>query len=92
MKRIAVLAATTAALLVAPASEALAGKRYSATITRTTYGIPHIEARDWRGVGYGVAYAYAEDNLCLLAEEFATVAGERSRFWGPEAKAVLGFE
>jgi acyl-homoserine-lactone acylase len=52
MKRIAVLAATTAALLVAPASEALAGKRYSATITRTTYGIPHIEARDWRGVGY----------------------------------------
>lgn len=81
-----------AVLMTAPASEALAGKRYAATITRTTYGIPHIEARDWRGVGYGVAYAYAEDNLCLLAEEFATVAGERSRFWGPEAKAVLGFE
>ncbi len=92
MKRIAVLAATAAALVVAPASEALAGKRYAATITRTTYGIPHIEARDWRGVGYGVAYAYAEDNLCLLAEEFATVAGDRSRFWGPEGKAVLGFE
>jgi len=92
MRQIAVLAATAAALVAAPASEALAGKRYAATITRTTYGIPHIEARDWRGVGYGVAYAYAEDNLCLLAEEFATVAGERSRFWGPEAKAVLGFE
>jgi len=92
MKRMAMWAAATAALVVAPAGEALAGKRYAATITRTTYGIPHIEARDWRGVGYGVAYAYAEDNLCLLAEEFATVAGERSRFWGPEAKAVLGFE
>lgn len=92
MKRMAMWAATAAALVVAPASEALAGKRYAATITRTTYGIPHIEARDWRGVGYGVAYAYAQDNLCLLAEEFATVAGERSRFWGPEAKAVLGFE
>jgi len=92
MKRIAVLAATAAALVAAPASEALAGKRYAATITRTTYGIPHIEARDWRGVGYGVAYAYAEDNLCLLAEEFATVAGERSLHFGPEAKAVLGFE
>ncbi|MBA4052501.1 MAG: acyl-homoserine-lactone acylase, partial [Erythrobacter sp.] len=92
MKRIAVCAAAAAVLMTAPASEALAGKRYAATITRTTYGIPHIEARDWRGVGYGVAYAYAEDNLCLLAEEFATVAGERSRFWGPEAKAVLGFE
>lgn len=93
MTRNLLWAATTAAVLVAtPASEALAGKRYAATITRTTYGIPHIEARDWRGVGYGVAYAYAEDNLCLLAEEFATVAGERSRFWGPQAKAVLGFE
>lgn len=92
MKRISALAAAAAVLATVPASEALAGKRYAATITRTTYGIPHIEARDWRGVGYGVAYAYAEDNLCLLAEEFATVAGERSRFWGPEAKAVLGFE
>lgn len=90
--RTAILGAAAAALLLAPATPALAGKRYQATITRTTYGIPHIEARDWRGVGYGVAYAYAEDNLCLLAEEFATVAGERSRHWGPEAKAVLGFE
>ncbi|TAD81620.1 MAG: penicillin acylase family protein [Sphingomonadales bacterium] len=92
MKRISVLAAAAAALVVAPAGEAVAGKRYSASITRTTYGIPHIEARDWRGVGYGVAYAYAEDNLCLLAEEFATVAGERSLHFGPEGKAVLGFE
>ena len=92
MMRMAVLAAGCAVLAIAPASEALAGKRYSASITRTTYGIPHIEARDWRGVGYGVAYAYAEDNLCLLAEEFATVAGERSKHFGPEGKAVLGFE
>jgi acyl-homoserine-lactone acylase len=92
MVRISVLAAAAAALLVAPAGEASAGKRYQATITRTTFGIPHIEARDWRGVGYGVAYAYAEDNLCLLAEEFATVAGERSLHFGAEAKAVLGFE
>lgn len=92
MQRIAIWAAAAAALVLAPASEALAGKRYQATITRTTYGIPHIEARDWRGVGYGVAYAYAEDNLCLLAEEFATVAGERSLHFGPDGKAVLGFE
>ena len=90
MKRIGILAAGCAAVLAAPALHAK--PRYDATITRTTYGIPHIEARDWRGVGYGVAYAYAQDNLCLLAEEFATVAGERSRHWGPEAKATLGFQ
>ncbi|HSJ79308.1 MAG TPA: penicillin acylase family protein [Erythrobacter sp.] len=92
MMRISVLAAVAAAAALAPASEAAAGKRYQASITRTTFGIPHIEARTWQGVGYGVAYAYAEDNLCLLAEEFATVAGERSRHFGPEAKAVLGFQ
>jgi len=92
MKRMAILAGSAAALALTPATAALAGKRYEATITRTTFGIPHIEAKDWRGVGYGVAYAYAEDNLCLLAEEFATVAGERSLHFGPDAKAVLGFE
>lgn len=92
MMRISLWAAATAALVLAPAAEASAGPRARATITRTTYGIPHIEAKDWRSVGFGVAYAYAEDNLCLLAEEFVTVAGERSRHFGPDAKAVLGFE
>lgn len=92
MKRIAVLAAGCAALALTPVDEAEAKSRYEASITRTTYGIPHIAADTWQGVGYGVAYAYAEDNLCLLAEEFATVAGTRSQHFGPEAKAVLGFQ
>ncbi len=68
-----------------------AAARYDATITRTQYGIPHVVAKDWRGIGYGVGYAYAEDNLCLLAEEFMTIAGERSLHFGPKAKAVLAF-
>jgi acyl-homoserine-lactone acylase len=90
MMRIAIWAAGCAALALSPA---LAAKSpYEARITRTTYGIPHIEADTWEGVGYGVAYAYAEDNLCLLAEEFATVAGDRSLHFGPEGKAVLGFQ
>ncbi len=92
MMRIAMWAAGCAALVLAPASEAAARSRYEATITRTTYGIPHINADTWAGVGYGVAYAYAEDNLCLLAEEFATVAGTRARHFGPDGKAVLGFQ
>lgn len=57
----------------------------NATIVRTTYGIPHVTSDSWEGIGYGVAYAYAQDNLCLLAEEFVTVAGERTRYFGPEA-------
>ena len=83
------------ALLLAGMSSTAAiakGPVYSASIVRTSYGIPHITASSWRGIGYGVGYAYAQDNLCMLAEEFATVAGERSLHFGPKESAVLGFE
>ncbi|MFY7760338.1 penicillin acylase family protein, partial [Aquidulcibacter sp.] len=63
-----------------------------ASITRTTYGIPHITAKTWKGIGYGVGYAYAQDNLCMLAEDFATVAGERSLHFGAKEKTTLGFD
>ncbi len=65
---------------------------YEATITRTDFNIPHITADSWQGIGYGVAYAYAQDNFCMLAEEFTTVAGERSLHFGPENSAILGFQ
>ncbi|RZI19121.1 acylase [Pseudomonas orientalis] len=56
----------------------------SAEIRRTTYGLPHIRANDERGLGFGIGYAYAQDNLCLLANEIVTVNGQRARFFGPE--------
>ncbi|SQF97972.1 acyl-homoserine lactone acylase [Paucimonas lemoignei] len=56
----------------------------SAEIRRTTYGVPHIRAQNERGLGYGIGYAYAQDNLCLLANEVVTVNGQRSRYFGPE--------
>ncbi|MEL6487093.1 MAG: penicillin acylase family protein [Pseudomonadota bacterium] len=87
--RIWTLAVAAMATTLAGAAEARA--TYEATITRTTYGIPHIVSDTWQGVGYGVAYAYAQDNICMLAEEFATVAGERSLHFGPEGTSVLGF-
>lgn len=56
----------------------------SAEIRRTSHGVPHIRAKDERGLGYGIGYAYAQDNLCLLANEIVTVNGQRSRFFGPD--------
>lgn len=53
-------------------------------IRRTTFGVPHIRAQNERGLGYGIGYAYAQDNLCLLANEVVTVNGARSRYFGPE--------
>lgn len=58
--------------------------RLHASIARTSFGIPHIQAADEEGLGYGIGYAYAEDNFCLLASEVATVNGERSRHFGPD--------
>lgn len=56
----------------------------SADIRRTSFGVPHIRASDERGLGYGIGYAYAQDNLCLLANEVVTVNGERAKYFGPE--------
>jgi acyl-homoserine-lactone acylase len=66
--------------------------QYEATIVRTAGGIPHVTANNWRGIGYGVGYAYAQDNLCMLAEEFVTLKGERTRYFGPSGKVTIGFE
>ena len=60
----------------------------SADIRRTSFGVPHIRASDERGLGLGIGYAYAQDNLCLLANEVVTVNGERARFFGPEQSTL----
>ncbi len=54
-------------------------------IRRTAYGVPHIVAKDVRSAAYGVAYAYAQDNVCTAANQFLTVAGERSKYLGAGA-------
>ena len=57
---------------------------FHATIRRTAHGIPHIKAADWEGLGYGYAYAAAEDNICRLADAYVTANGERSKYFGPD--------
>src|SRR6185503_14960841 len=67
------------ALVVAPAAEA---KPLQAKIQRTKYGVPHITAKNIKSLAAGWAYAFAQDNLCTIAEEYVTVNAERSRFFG----------
>ena len=66
-----------------PAQARVVAGDASAQIRRTSFGVPHILAKDEQGLGYGIGYAYAQDNLCLLANEVVTVNGERSRYFGP---------
>ena len=42
---------------------------YDAEIVWTEYGIPHITAQDWGSLGYGTAYAYAQENYCLAIQD-----------------------
>lgn len=60
----------------------------SADVTRTSYGVVHIRSKDFQGLGYGQAYAYAQDNVCMFADSVLTARGERSKFFGPSAKAT----
>ena len=61
---------------------------FRSEVTRTSYGVVHVKAADFRNLGYGLAYAYAEDNICMLADTLLTVRGERSRYFGPDLHAT----
>jgi acyl-homoserine-lactone acylase len=57
----------------------------AADIRYTEYGIPHIKAKDFAGLGYGYGFATATDNICVLADTYLTVGARRSRYLGPAA-------
>ncbi|WP_178076417.1 MULTISPECIES: acylase [unclassified Pseudomonas] len=82
------LVAALVAVSVAAVPAQSAAADASAQIRRTSYGVPHIVAKDEHGLGYGIGYAYAQDNLCLLANEVLTVSGERSRYFGAKGKTL----
>ncbi|MEU3500573.1 penicillin acylase family protein [Streptomyces hundungensis] len=60
------------------------------TIRYTEYGIPHIIASNWEGLGTGYGYAVAKDNICTLADTYLMVNAQRSRYLGADGKASPG--
>ena len=62
---------------------------YSADIQRTEFGIPHITADNYKGLGYGVGYAFAEDNICSLARELIVARGESMLYLGDDGNAAI---
>ena len=59
------------------------GKRPTVVIRRSAYGIPHIIGRNWEDVGFGYGYAFAQDDICPMAEDYVTVRAQRARWFGP---------
>src|SRR5262249_12731841 len=87
--RAATVLASVAALVAIAAPPALAGRlsphgqpasagRLSAEIRYTTGGIPHILAHDWTSLGFGYGYAFAQDNLCTMANDYVTVEAHQA--------------
>jgi acyl-homoserine-lactone acylase len=98
---VSIAAAAVIVVLVATAAPAGAAERASAavspdsgalnaTIRRDPHGIPSISGRNFADVGFGYGYAIAEDNICELAESYATVRAERSRYTGQGVQGTFG--
>ncbi len=56
----------------------------AAKIIRTSYGVPHITADNLQSTGFGSGYAYAQDNICILADQVIKVRSERAKYFGPD--------
>lgn len=87
------LGAAAGAALVAAVVAACGGNdpAYEAEVRRTSYGLVHVKANDYRGLGYGYGHAVAQDQLCLIADRVRTLRGERSARFGAEGDALVGF-
>ncbi|QFQ95217.1 acylase [Streptomyces phaeolivaceus] len=81
----AVLPSATAAGDERPDGRRTSHGGLSAVIRYTEYGVPHIVAKDYANLGFGTGWAQAADQVCVLADGFVTVKGERSRYFGPDA-------
>jgi acyl-homoserine-lactone acylase len=89
----AVAAVVTAAAVLSfvPGASAEARHGPGADIRYTEYGIPHITAKDFTGLGYGYGYAAATDNLCELAKIYLTVNAQRSRYLGADTPSDFDY-
>lgn len=56
----------------------------SADIRWTTYGVPHVKADNLESMAYGVGYAFAKDNLCVLADQIVKYNSQRAKYFGPD--------
>jgi acyl-homoserine-lactone acylase len=86
----AVLAVAAIAAVATPAQAAAKGG-LEAEIIRNEQGIPTIEADSYKALGFGYGYAFAEDNICVIADTYLTSNAERSKWFGPDAESPEGF-
>ncbi len=83
-KRICLAAAILGVAVAVIVPSAAGAKPLQAKIERTKLGVPHVTAKSIRSLAAGYGYAFAQDNICTIANEYVTVSAQRSKFFGPE--------
>lgn len=75
--------AVVSSILVAGLGTASADQPiYDVEIVRVAGGVPHLYADDLPSATYGFGYAFAQDNLCEMAETYVTVRARRAATFG----------
>ena len=72
----------------AKSDNATSQSQYQAEVIRTEYGVAHITADSYGGLGYGEAYAAAEDHVCNMALALAQSRGESALALGMGATSA----
>ena len=85
----ATLAPLAAAALLSACATVGGPDARTASIQRTANGVAHITAPDPETLAFGMAYAYAQDNVCMTADQLVTVRGERARYFGAATPGLL---
>ena len=47
-------------------------------VTWTDYGVPYVKADNMESLGFGVGFAFAQDNLCILADQIVKFNSQRA--------------
>jgi acyl-homoserine-lactone acylase len=90
-RRLALLLSAALTATLAPVAVAATPERkgFDATIRETAYGIPHISGQEFKDVGYGYGYKLASETICVMADTYTTVRGQRSKFFGQAGSYVF---
>ncbi|MEM1113172.1 MAG: penicillin acylase family protein [Pseudomonadota bacterium] len=64
---------------------------FRAQLTWTEFGIPHVQADDWGGLGYGTGFSFAELNYCTMMGQFVVARGETARYFGGDGNLQIDF-
>ncbi|QPB84827.1 peptidase S45 [Pseudoalteromonas rubra] len=79
---LAILMGSTQAAPLFPPALTNPHSNEAVSVTRTQFGIAHVKAHSLYGLGYGNAYAQAQDHSCLLADGYLRLRGERAQYLG----------